>query len=82
MENPYIGPQGETCRTHEALEAAEENYKRNYLTFIGPQGETCRTHEALEAARVEFNRRFNQPIIIPQKNLTKILTLKVLDDLR
>ena len=69
MENPYIGPQGETCHTVEALQDAQENYNRTFLTFIGPQGETCRTHEALEDAQAEYNRRFNQPIEIPVINL-------------
>jgi hypothetical protein len=83
MENPYIGPQGETCHTLEVLRAAEADYKRNFLTFIGPQGETCRTHEALDAARAEYNRRFNQPIDIPVVNLKIDLTqIKVMDDLK
>ena len=70
MQNPYIGPQGETYHTVEALRAAEADYKRNFLTFIGPQGETCRTHEALDAARAEYNRRFNQSIEIPKSSLS------------
>jgi len=83
MENPYIGPQGETCHTVESLQAAQEDYKRTFLTFIGPQGETCRTHEVLDAARAEYNRRFNRPIEIQVINRTIDLTpIKVMDDLK
>ena len=83
IENPYIGPQGETCRTAEALRSAQEDYARTFLTFIGPQGETCRTHEALEAARAEYKRRFLRTNDIPTINRFNDLTpIKVMDDLR
>ena len=76
IEYPYLGPQGETCRTVEALRIAQENYARKFLTYIGPEGRTFSTFEALEATRAEYRRRTFRTKVTLVANLFKDIPIK------
>ena len=80
IEYPYLGPQGETCRTGEDLRVAQENY-RDTFTFIGPQGETCRILRDLEVAIEAHKKTFSRKEI-PVINLDNHILIKVISDLR
>jgi len=81
IEYPYLGPQGETCRTGEDLRVAQENYAREIFALIGPQGETCRTWKDLEVAIEAHKKTFSRKEI-PVINLDNHILIKVISDLR